>query len=337
MSLPLASQTFYRMPDASPAAATIAGLLDAIYTSLSSTTDYRGTSLASTHLWTIGRQQTTGTTNAVYATPPSGTSMAKSPGIIFAGHSGAPTPTMASPDSFTASNLLLGIAHTRGAWNAWDAAAPFTSGTFSGYWRAAGTTWNATAAVVRVYVSQEQIFVQLIGATVTNQAWMCAGAIVEPHFSYSDSSGNDCETDDRLYGMWSTGATGTMSTSWLQGVGTTHPVNHGTSAGNAHMMVFQPGTSNLYACGRKTIFHTGSSTAEAQTSGGGYVGDLLPVCRSTGASVNNGARLGVLRSVYPSGQLLSGRTLRNGSTDLYHVVGCDTTLVGDALLLKAAA
>lgn len=334
MSLPLPTQTFYRMPDASPAAATIAGLLDAIYASGASSTDYRGTSLASTHLWTWAKQAGT---VAVYVTPPSGTSMTKSPGIIFAGSSGAPTPTMASPDTFAASNLLLGIAHTRGAWNAWDAASPFTSGTFSGYAKAAGTTWNATTAVVRVYISQEQIFVQLIGTTVTQQAWMCAGAIVEPHFSNSESSGLDCETDDRLYGMWSTGATGTMSTSWLQAVGTTHPFNHGTTNGNAHMYVFQPGTSSLYGCGRKTIFHTGSTTTEATTNGGGYVGDLLPICRSSGASVNSGSRLGVLRSVYPIGQMLSGRTLRNGSTDLYHIVSCDTTSTSDALMLKAVS
>lgn len=336
MSLPLQALTFYRMPDASPAAATIAGLLDAIYTALSSTTDYRGTSLASTHLWTVARQ-TSGSTVAVYATPPSGTPMVKSPGIIWGGSSGAPTPTMASPDTFTASNLLMGIAHTRGAWNAWDAAAPFTSGTFSGYLRAAGTTWNATTAVVRCFVSQETIFVQLIGTTVTQQAWMMAGALVEPHADYTSSAGNDCESDDRLYGMMASGSTSTVNTSWLSSLGTAHPFNHGTSAGNAHMYVFQPGTSSLYACGRKVMFANAGTSTEATTTSGVYVGDLMPICRSSGPSTNAGLRLGTVRSAYPIGQVQSGRVLRNGSTDLYHVVGTDTTAVADAMFLKAAA
>lgn len=336
MSLPLQSLTFYRMPDASPAAATIAGLLDAIYTALSSTTDYRGTSLASTHLWTVARQ-TSGSTVAVYATPPSGTPMAKSPGIIWAGSSGAPTPTMASPDTFTASNLLLGIAHTRGAWNAYDAASPFTSGTFSGYLRAAGTTWNATTAVVRAFISQETIFVQLIGTTVTQQAWMMAGALVEPHRSYTDSAGNDCESDDRLYGMMATGSTGNMMLGWLNALGTTHPFNHGTTNGNAHMYVFQPGTSSLYGCGRKLMFANAGTTTEVTTTSGAYVGDLMPINRSSGASTNAGLRLGTVRSAYVIGQLQSGRVLRNGSTDLYHVCSGNTTATEDAMLLTAAA
>lgn len=338
MSLPLSDLTFYRMADQSPAAATIAGLLNAIYAALTSTTDYRGTSLASTHLWTVGREQPAGTTEAVYATAPSGTGMGKSPGLIWAGDSGASTPTMLTPDSFAASNLLIGIAHTIGAWNAWDNAAPFTSGTFSGYWRAAGTTWNATTAKVRAFISQEVIFIQLIGNTVTQQAWMASGAIVEPLMTNSASGGLDCETDDRLYGMWATGGGTFMTVAWLNATGTQTPFMHNTGAGNGHMMVFQPSTSNVYGCGRKHRFVSAGSATQTTTMGGKYAGHLMAIARTTAGATPDGYVLGNLRNTAPIGQVQSGKRLWDGSAnDYYHLISTDTTGAADGIMLKAAA
>lgn len=334
MSLPLSDLTFYRMADASPASGDIQGLLDAIFTGGSAVNDYRGNALASSHTWTWNRQ-VVGATVASYVTPPAGTGMGLSPGLIFAG-AVAGVPTIASPDTFTASNLLLGIVKNRGSWNDWANVQPFTSGTFSGYWRAAGTTWNATGAKVRVYISEEVIFVQLIGVTVTQQAWMAAGAIVEPHQTNAASSGLDAETDDRLYGMWCTGGGAAMTTAWLNSSGTQSPFNHGISAGHTHGMVWQPGTSTLYAGGRKTLFGSAGSVAETTTSGGMFVGDLMPFNRSTGSVANNGSRLGMLRGIYPSGQFQSGKTIRDGSTDLYHCISTDTSTTADGFMLKAA-
>lgn len=335
MSLPLPGPTFYRMPDQSPATANIQGLLNAAYAAMGSATDYRGTSLASTHLWTVARQQVTGTTVSVYLTPPGGTAMTFAPGIIFAGSSSASTPTMASPDLFTASNVLFGLVKTPGAYNDWVAASPFTSGTFSGFWRAAGTTWNATSAIVRCYVSEEIIFVQLIGATATQQAWFGIGAIGEPHTSYAASSGIDAESDDRLYGFWTSGQAA-MSTTWLNSNGSTAPFGYNMTAGNAHCAVFQPGTSSLYTCGRKSIFASVGTTAELVTNNNVFVGDLMGLCRTSGSNAHNGARLGFLRGVYPIGLIQSGRTIRDGSTDLYHAVSTDTASPADAVILTAA-
>jgi hypothetical protein len=335
MSLPLPNLTFYRMPDQSPATANIQGLLDALFTALGSVVDYRGTSLASTHLWTVGRQQVTGTTMSVYLTPPAGSVMTFLPGLILAGSSSASTPTMASPDVFTASNLLFGITKTPGAYNDWVAAAPFTSGSFSGFWRGAGTTWNATSAVVRCYVSEEVIIVQLIGATVTQQAWMGLGAIVEPHTTYVASSGVDAEIDDRLYGFWTSGQAA-MLTNWLNFNTSTAPFGHNTTAGNTHCAVFQPATGSLYTCGRKAIFASAGSTAENVTNNSVFVSDLMGMCRTSGSTAHNGARLGFLRGVYPIGLIQSGRTIRNGSTDLYHAISTDTTTAADAIIIPAA-
>ena len=334
MSLPLSDLTFYRMAEAFPASGDIQGLLDAIFTGGSALNDYRGNALPPSHLWTWN-QQVVGATVASYATPPVGTGMGLSPGLIFAG-AAAGAPTMASPDTFTASNLLLGIVKNRGSWNDWANVQPFTSGTFSGYWRAAGTTWNATGAKVRVYISEEVIFVQLIGVTVTQQAWMAAGAIVEPHQTNSASGGLDAETDDRLYGMWATGSGATMTASWLNSNAPQSPFNHGASAGQTHGMVWQPGTGTLYSGGRKMHFNASGTVAETTTPAGMFVGDLMPFHRSTGGTTNNGSRLGMLRGIYPSGQFQSGKTIRNGSTDLYHCISTDTSATADGLMLKAA-
>lgn len=338
MSLPLPALTFYRMADQSPAAATISGLLNAIYTALTATVDYRGTSLPSTHLWTVGREQPAGTTEAVYCTAPAGTPMGLNPTLIIAGDSGAPTPTMASPDTFAASVVYAGLVKNSGAWNAWDNANPATSGTFSGYWRAAGTTWNSTTAKARVYISQEIIFVQLIGSTVTNQAWFFLGAIGEPHATNAASGGLDAETDDRLYGMCTTGTAGVLSGSWAStATGNSVFFTHTASDTACHMMVFQPGAAILYTCGRKLLKQAVSASAEATTPSGVFVGDLIPLCRTSATATHNGARLGTSRGMYLVGAMQSGKTIRNGSTDLYHVVGVDTSAVDDAIMLPAAA
>jgi hypothetical protein len=330
MSLPLPSLTFYRMADRSPATSDIAGLLGALLAALQSTVDYRGTSLASTHLWTA-----TSRTNAISITAPSGTAMTQTPGLVLAG-AAAGAPTMASPDSFTASNLLMSITKGAGAWTAWDNATPL-GGTNSGYWRAAGTTWNSTSAIVRVFISQEVIRVQLIGSTVTQQAWLSFGAIVEPHTTNADSGGLTAETDDRLYGMDATGGGANMTAAWLSSNASASPWAHSTTAGQSHMMVFQPGSSGLYTCGKRRVFASAGTVAESQDAGGRWVGDLIDLGRSTGSANNSGVRVGMLRGVYPIGQMQSGKVIRNGSTDLYHVISTDTTGAADALLLPAVA
>lgn len=334
MSLPLPDQTFYRMADQVPAASTIVGALDAIYAALTATVDYRGTSLASTHLWTWARHSPAAVTDTVYNTAvPSGSPMTFTPAIIIAGATGAPTPTMLTPDTFTASNILAGIVKTPGAYNAWDNAAPMTSGMFSGYWRGFGTTWNSTGATFRVFIAEESIFIEAFTtATGQTHGWIYIGAIGEPLGTASGSG----ESDNRLYGMFVSGGGQPVSTAWLS---TTAAMwNHGTSAGSSHGGVFQPGTGIWYAGGKRSIFTNAASTTETQDSGAVNVGDLIRFHRSTASNQNDGARLGLIRGIYQYGASQSGRVLRHssGSPDYYHIVGVDTTSADDAFLLKAA-
>lgn len=332
MSLPLPDQTYYRMADQAPAASTIVGALDAIYTALTATVDYRGTSLASTHLWTWARHSPAAVTDAVYNTAiPSGSAMTLDPAIIIAGATGAPTPTMLTPDTFTASNILAGIVKNHGAYNAWDNAAPMTSGSFSGYTRALGTTWNSTGATFRLFIGEESILIQAFTtATGQTHGWSYIGAVGEPLGTAAGSG----ESDTRLYGMFVSGATAAVSTAWLSTIGAMW--SHSTAAGGARGGVFQPGAGTWYAGGKRGVFSSVAVTAEAQDSGAVNIGDLMRFNRSTASHQNDGARLGLIRSIYQYGASQSGRTLRSGSTDLYHIVGVDNAGADDAFLLKAA-
>ena len=70
MAFPVPPLTFVRCADVSPAAATIAGFLDAIYSALSAVNDYRGTAKPATHAWTFTQRQVLAVTNAITCEPP---------------------------------------------------------------------------------------------------------------------------------------------------------------------------------------------------------------------------------------------------------------------------
>lgn len=329
-TLPLTTQTFYRLADQAPAASNIQSVLDAIFTALGSANDYRGTALPSTHVWTsVSRFQSAGVTQAVYCSVPSGSPMTVAPKIIFAG-AAAGTPTMASPDTFLASVVMVGINKNAGAYNAWDAAAPFTSGAFSGYWRAASTAINATTATIRVYVSQEMIIIDAFSAA-TSHFPIIVGAWVEP---YTDDQVNCSDSDGRLYGMMTEGSAAALSNAFLSG-GVAF-LNHSTSSGNAHACVFQPTTGSLYACGAEVTMQAVANLTD-QDMAASDIGCPIPIARSTAATTQNGRRLGRAREIYMLGAVQGGRTRRNGATDLFHVIGYDSSAADDAICIKAAS
>lgn len=327
MSFPLPALTFYRMADVSPAGTAIGDLLDAMYTALSATTDYRGTSLASTHLWTWTKAGTP--TATVYASPPSGTAMGLDPRIIFAGHT-ATTGTMASPDSWLTSGLHASIVKNPGAYNAWNNAAPFTSGSFFGYWRAAATAANATATKVRAFISEESVFLQIIQAATT-QYWIYVGAVVSPHTNDTTLAG---ESDNRLYGMINSGSAG-VGASFL--TTTAGFLGHSTSIGDWHCGHFLPGSASLRVGGKVLIFGTAPSTNQRQEVSNAFINVPIVIATSGASNQSTGYHLGTVRGIAHTGIVQSGRYLRSGSTDLYHFVSIDTTADAHGIALKAAA
>ena len=334
MAFPVPGLTFLRCADVSPTGTTIQDFLDAIYSALSAANDYRGTAKPATHAWTFTRRQVTGVTNAITCEAPAALGLI-SPVVIFAGRTAVNTPTaptMLAPDSAFNSVCLVGVNKNGGAYNSWDAALPMTSGQWSGLYRGVYSTLNATATIIRCYVSQEAIFIQCIGTTTT-QGWMYAGGILQP---YTNDTSLACETDGRLYGMSVSGGTSSVAAAWLTTVGA--QFSHNTSASQNHTAVFQPNSATVYACGTRSVYGTGGGvTAELQDGAGAYIGDIMEVGRNTASGQNAGTRLGTLRGVYRAGAVQSGRYLRSGSTDLYHYVSVDTSATAHGLMLPAVA
>jgi hypothetical protein len=331
MAFPVPGLTFLRCADTSPAGTTIQDFLDAIYNALSAANDYRGTAKPASHAWTFTRRQVASVTNAITCEAPAALGLI-SPVVIIAGRAAVGAPTMLAPDTAFNSLCLIGVNKNGGVYNSWDAALPMTSGQFSGYYRGVYSALNATATIVRCYVSQETIFIQCIGSA-TVQGWMYAGALLQP---YTNDTSLACETDGRLYGMTVSGGTSSVSITWL----TAAPAmfSHATSASQNHSAVFQPNTATMYACGTRTVYTPGGgAVAETQDGSGAYIGDIMDFGRNTASGQNAGTRLGTLRGIYRAGSVQSGRYLRSGATDLYHYVSVDTANPSNGLMLPAVA
>lgn len=326
MALPLPTLTFYRLPDGVVAAGTISGFLNAVYDSLTSSVDYRGTSLPSTHLWTWARAQSGSVTHAVYnTTVPTGSGLTTNFSIIMGG-TGSATLTFASPDSFVASGSHIGIVRNPGAYSDWTAARPMTSGQFSGYWRMSPVSTNNVNTRIRSYVSEESIFIRVI-LNATTQYWFHAGAIVEPYTSYLSGSLSTAEPDDRLIGMF----TG-YSVAGSDLVSNARFPTHVNTNGSIHAGILVPSTNNFLA-----ISHT-SADVWAGIDGekdlaGNWVVDTVGLYKSV---ATNYSRVGQTRSLFTLGKSLSAmNVIRSGSTDLYHTLLWNTGAASECLALKA--
>jgi len=335
MAYPVPALTFVRCADVNPSGTAVENMLDAVYTALTAANDYRGTAKPSTHTWTITKRAVAGTTNALTCEPPSASGLGVTPVVIIAGRTSvnSPTaPTMLSPDTAFNSTLMVGINKNGGSYNSWDAALPMTSGQFTGYYRATATTM-AAATIVRCYVSQETILITTINASASH-AWTYQGAILQP---YSNDTSVCAETDGRLYGMCVSGGTSAVAATWLTSTGAMWSYN--ITANNLHAAVFQPNTGTVWSCGTRTVYSTGGGTIpETQDSLGAYIGDIMDFGRNIGTTgANTGTRLGTLRGIYRAGNVISGRWLRTGSTDLYHYVSVDTANVANAFMMPAVS
>lgn len=335
MAYPVPALTFVRCADVSPSGTLIENTLDAIYTALTAANDYRGTAKPSTHTWTITKRVVSTVTNALTCDPPAASGLGVTPVILIGGRTLAGTPvapTMLAPDTAFNATLNVGINKNGGSYNSWDAALPMTSGQFSGYYRAAAATL-ATSTIIRCYVSQETILITFIN-TSASHCWMYQGAILQP---YSNDTTVCAESDGRLYGMVISGGTSAVASTWLTSTGAMF--SHNITANNLHGAVFQPNTATMWSCGTRTVYSTGGGTIpETQDSLGAYIGDVMDFGRNIGTTgANTGTRLGTLRGIYRAGNVISGRWLRSGATDLYHYVSVDTANVANAMMLPAVS
>lgn len=189
--------------------------------------------------WTWSRYQNQGVTEAVYASPPSG-SLAQR--IIIAGATTTPTPSPTMIiDTYLANRLHIGINKNSGSFASWNAALPFTSGQWSGYVQIAT---NAPLAPVAFSILETEETVQ-IGVLTGSAGAMYgagAGALIDP----DTGDAVDGESDGRIYGVWTCGSS-TLAGTMLNFATVNVLLGHGGSSTNSHFLTFSPGTATMVA------------------------------------------------------------------------------------------
>ncbi|MEK0430788.1 MAG: hypothetical protein RL139_592, partial [Gemmatimonadota bacterium] len=186
-------EKFRLVGSANIGAATVAGHLDALWSLTQSSTYYDGGSrtIGAGYAATWSRYQSGGVTEALYATPVTSTLTHR---WILAGSASSKSPSMASPDTWSTAMVLSGIAKNAGSFNAWDAASPFTSGSFSGYWRACNCAHGSvTYTKIWLYESSQGVVVRW--ETSTGGFLDVILTIGDPRPSSSSMRGVTCESD----------------------------------------------------------------------------------------------------------------------------------------------
>lgn len=319
----LATLNWRQLSSVIPASNAIKDVLDAVYTCMTATTYRNGNARTpgSGSAWTFSRYQNAGTTEAVYGTP---VAAALNHRLILGGASGAKTPTMASPDTWATSTVLAGLAKNAGAYNAWDNAAPFTSGQFYGYWRAVAST----VTVAKVWAMECQEAVVIVFETAAGLCFpiMC-GAYLDP-----ESSGAAAESDGRRYGLVTPHPTAGMAVAnFLEGSGAW--LGHATAATSYHHMVADVGAVSTFVTAQLAMISSGSTTTSMQDSAGNAV--VFPLCIRRSSAAPNDNYLGVTRQFGITRNALSyARRVNSSSVEQWYTLAYSTASANNALGFK---
>ena len=308
------------------ASATVAAVLDALYTLGGAATYADGTTrtVGSGSAWTWSRYQNGGTTEACYASPPTDTLNLR---VILAGAASlpSPSPTMASPDAAAINVLNVNVIKNAGSFASWNAASPFTSGQTFGYWRA----WATAAGVgtVRLYEGTEAVLVLFETASATAYGAIL-GALLD---SESTDVVSDAESDGKLYGIITSGIsaniTGTLNTS-------AQFLDHSSVASQNHAGIFTPGGSTLLPMNRRAVSTAAMTTTGLKTRSGRYVRAPFDY-RSIAASPNDLA-LGRLREISMFSDGKTATKLTSGATTIGYLVGGSSVTDVDVVILAHA-
>ncbi len=312
-------------------------ILDTLYAAGTSATYYDGSARTpgSGSAWTWQRYQNAGTTEAVYGTPP----LAAVSGlrVIVAGQAAiGKVPTMASPDTNTAACPLVSINKGSGAFNsggvfpndAWANALPFTTGSFFGYWRCGNGTGTITYSAVHYYESEEAVLIAFESSTQT-----CYNVIAGCYIDPLSSDVLDAETDGRIYGMSTSGATNPMSTTSFSAATSSGPTfirGHVTTANNGHSGTFTVGAGTLVTTtddrGATANVGTAWNSAQGKLPSGKYqpIGGIGLMNSSTQTQV------GMLRNIWVVPRGRTGTKVQVGGVDWYYPVSGSTSADSDA-------
>ena len=290
--------------------------LDAIETSLGSSV-YADGSARSVFNWSASRE-----TNAVVCIPFLDGLTQR---VIFAGAASG-SPTMAAPDSFVANEVLIGQQKNAGAWSAWDAVSPMTSGEFSGYWRTGFGGLPAATITLQIAETLESLVVNVWYDTSFEvyRAW--GGALWRVEAS-------DAEADGRRYGMM-VGGIGGQNSNWLGNSSSTKGgLYHSAVDGNGHAGVMVVGGSGIETLGRTeaAIISTTADTNQSylKTPSSKFIGH-----GSVGHSrQSDGSFIGSLRGVRYGPYATQSQIYSDGGTDLGIALAYSANVADQSLIL----
>jgi len=312
----LATLHWRKLLPVAPKAATIYDILDAVYTAGTASTYYDGTARTpgAGSAWTWSRYQTGGNTEAAYASPPAEYGMVQR--VILAGSAVARTPTMRAPDTWVINTILAGVNKNSGAFNAWDAVLPFTSGQWFGYWKCCGT---AAISYVHLFESEEAVAVLFETPTGT-----CYGAIIGAHIDPESTDSLDAETDGRLYGVQA-GGISVISVDFLN---YSNFLDHIASNGYAHHGVFIPGGAGIWTVKRRETWGATATATSMVTKSG-----RPTVARFRVRDLSGDEEIGVLREIRYGPISRTGRRLRQSGADIAYCLGAVSTADNDCVWL----
>ena len=330
----MTAETWKYVGSQAPASNAIGDVLDALYTLGTKATYYdaSGRTQGSGVAGTWSRKQVTGTTEAVYCNPVSNSHTVR---WIFAGSASARTPTMASPDTWATSTVLVGFSRSgstlNAAGNGWDQTLPFDTGSaFSGYSR---TCALGTFTITKVHLWECADGFVVVWQTSTAMVETICGLLLDPGVTNTQSPSSAEATSGGRYFLRSMGGTtATSTTSWTTSVTGSIVVffAHSTSANTPHCYAVTPGAATLVAAERQIVSFTASDTTTQVTPDGDAVFSPLQIGADGG-----GAFFGRLREICVGLDAALGQTASSSGTVKGYAVSSSPTAAADTMWLMA--
>lgn len=336
----LTTDGYKKLATQSLSATDLPGVLDGIYTSLGLTSwsSHSGTRTPGTNGWSVGRVQSGGVTEAVWAKPTGAVSGIYQM-IVWAGaKSGTHSSVAMAQGTYANGQLLQGlwVGTTDPSLGTWDAASP-VSGT--GYWlgyhphSSVGTGSTSSWNRATVYESSECIILDTLQATTGSIARSFGGAIIEPN----TASTGQVESNGRMYGQCSLGTGSALSTAMLDSSNNAGRIFYHQTAGTAAVGMFRVksgGASSSYGC----YFGTGNGAVSASLSTGSRGFNLISERHRMLLEVHQYSSLqpiGWLRSMWSTqGGAVHGPY--SDGTECF-ILGPHLSSTGDALMIRRAS
>ena len=275
----LAALTWKYVGSSVPAANTVEGVLNALYTLGTAVTynDATTRTPGSGQAGTFARYQNGGVTEAVYATPVSDTFGLRH---IWAGAAGAKTPTMISSpaDTWATATVLFGISRSSGAYSAWDGATPFGS-VFTGYARACAL---GSHTIARVHLWENAVAFYVVYATTTTTIHNFSGELVDPGVTNATSpTCAEATTGSRIVFATNGSTQVTAVAGWTNN---SHPalLTHSSTANLAHFFALGVGAATLTPIDRTFNQQFASNTQSCVNADGDLVTMPIYVHTTTG-------------------------------------------------------